>query len=62
MSAHGIKDSSSELPVLLHERVVGGCIRDPLTKTSHTSWYFLQASSTEQLDQSNLIIFHAYMV
>ena len=46
-----------------HEGVVDGCIRDPRTKTSYASRFFLgQASSREQLDQSNLIIFHAYMV
>jgi hypothetical protein len=42
----------------LHGVVVGACIRDPRAKTSYVSWFFWgQASSTEQLDQSNLIIF-----
>ena len=37
---------------------MGGCIRDPRPKTSYASWDFgIEANSTEQLDQSNLIIF-----
>ena len=45
-----------------HGGVVDGCIRGPRSKTSYDGWFFWQASSTEQLDQSNLIIFHAYTV
>jgi hypothetical protein len=46
-----------------HGGVVGGCIRDPRTKTPYASCFFWgQASSIEQLDPSNLIIFDAYMV
>ena len=40
--------------------VVEGCKRDLRSKTSYGSWFW-QASSTEQLDQTNLIIFYAYI-
>jgi hypothetical protein len=44
--------------------VVDGCIlvRGPRSKTSYAGWFFGKlAVQSAALDQSNLIIFHAYM-